>query len=226
MIAEPPKQGVVDRGWLGITLQALTKDISEFWDLGVSGGIIVNEIVKGSPAERSGLQVGDIITQVNSQPVEVDQEEKIPVFQRLISEMGPGADVEMFVMRRNESTLDTLRLVASLGDAPIAASDAEEFESKDLELKVRSLVFSDYMINNLDPERFSGVVVSHLKMGGPAEVGGLRIGDIIQRIGDEEINNIEDAQATLEQVEADQRSEVIFFIWRQNKTLFVNVKTD
>ena len=226
LIADPPQKGEIDRGWLGITLQALTTDIAEFWNLDVEGGIIVNDIVNNSPADKAGLIIGDIIFEVNGQQIEVDKEEKLPVFQRMISEMGPDAAVELTVIRSTENKSDTLNLLATLEAAPMAAVDAPEYENETLEFKVRNMVFADYMITNLDPEEFSGVVVSELQMGGLADIGGLNIGDIIQRIGDAEITSIEDAEAAMIALEATNPEEVIFFIWRNNQTLFVNVKTE
>lgn len=225
LIANPPQKGEIDRGWLGITLQALTKEIAEFWHLDIAGGIIVNDIVKNSPADMAGLIIGDIIFEVNGQPVEVDKEEKLSVFQRMVAEMGPGVAVELAVVRRNETKIDTLSLLATLEEAPMAAVDAPEYENKTLEFKVRDMVFADYMITNLDPDDFSGVVVSELKMGGLADIGGLNIGDIIQRIGDVEVGSIEDAEGAMISMAVTNPAEVIFFIWRNNHTMFVNVKT-
>jgi len=226
LIADPPKEGEVDRGWLGITLQALTSDIAEFWDLDLAGGIIVNDIVRGSPADRAGLDVGDIVYRVNGQAVEIDKDDKIAVFQRMISEMGPGAEVELGVIRRTDVESDTLSLLATLDEAPMAASDAPEYESDSLEFKVRDLVFADYMITGQDPEDLTGVVVSEMQAGGLADVGGLRVGDIVQRIDGTDIATIEDVEAVMNEVEQRQPSEVIFFVWRANKTLFINIKTD
>jgi serine protease Do len=226
LIASPPQKGEIDRGWLGITLQALTKEIAEFWNLDIAGGIIVNDIVKNSPADKAGLLVGDIIFEVNGQPVEVDKEEKLPVFQRMVSEMGPDVAVELAVVRRDDTKVDTLSLLATLEEAPMAAVDAPEYENKTLEFKVRDMVFADYMITNLDPEEFTGVVVSELKMGGLADIGGLNLGDIIQRIGDVEVGSIEDAETAMTNLEVIHPDEIIFFIWRNNQTMFVNVKTE
>ncbi|MGH8015161.1 MAG: S1C family serine protease, partial [Candidatus Zixiibacteriota bacterium] len=83
LIATPPTKGEIERGWLGISLQALTKDIADFWHLSLARGIIVNEVIKNSPADIGGLKVGDIIYQVNGQPVDVDREEKVAGFQRM-----------------------------------------------------------------------------------------------------------------------------------------------
>ncbi|MEA2030312.1 MAG: PDZ domain-containing protein [candidate division Zixibacteria bacterium] len=226
MIDDPPHRGIVDRGWLGISLQALTPDIAEYWELNLSGGIIVNEVIGSSPAEKAGLLKGDIICQVNGQQIEVDKEEKLSVFQRQMAELGPGTAVELTVIRRDDTQDDTLNLLATLKAAPMAAADADEYECESLEFNVRNMVFADYIGNNLDAETFAGVVVSEFKRGGPANVGGLRLGDIIQRIGDSEISSVEEAELAMTDIEAAKPAEVIFFVWRNNQTLFVNVKTD
>lgn len=226
LIADPPEKGKVVRGWLGITLQALTEELAGFWSLDAEGGIIVNDIVKESPAAVAGLQVGDIIYEINGQPVEVDKEEKIPVFQRFISELGPGTAVEFSVLRVGDEAIDTLRLLATLQPAPIAAADAPEYENKALQVTVRDLVFSDYLFYNLDSDSFKGVVLTELKQGGLADLGGLTIGDIIQKIGDRPVESVEDAKPIMEDLEKQKKQEIIFFVWRNNKTLFVNVKTN
>jgi S1-C subfamily serine protease len=134
--------------------------------------------------------------------------------------------VELSVLRPKDESVDTLQILTTLEKAPIAPSDAPEYENKSLEFKVRNMVFSDYMYNQLDPDTFKGVVVSELKPGGLAAIGGLNLGDIIQRIDDHQITSVDDVRAAMEQLEQEQTREIIFFIWRDNKTLFVNVKTD
>jgi serine protease Do len=226
LIASPPKKGEDERSWLGITLQALTKDIGEFLNVGASGGIIVTDVVKGSPAAKSGMAVGDVIHEINGQPVEVDMEEKVPIFQRRIAEMAPGTQVEFSVLRPHDQKVDTLRVVATLEKAPLTAANAPTYESKDFEFKVRNIVFSDYIQNNLDVGSLTGVVVSDLKQSGLADVGGLELGDVIQRIGSNSITSIDDVQAVMTKITTDKPREVVFFVWRNNKTMFVNVKTD
>ena len=224
LITNPPTKGEIERGWLGISLQALTKDIAEFWNLPLSGGIIVNEIIRNSPADVAGLRIGDIIYVVNGEPVEVDREDKVAVFQRKIAALGPGIQVELGIMRTNNNVQDTLTLLVTLQKAPMSSSDAPEFKDESLEMTVRDLVFADYMAYNLDSADFKGVVVSQLIPGGPASIGGLSLGDVIQRIGSAEIKTVAEAKLTLENVAANHPREVIFFIWRQNQTMFVNVK--
>ena len=226
LIADPPQKGKIDRAWLGITLQALTPDIAEFLGIDVPGGIIVNEVVRESPADRAGLEVGDVVYAVNSQPVEIDREEKLSVFQRRISDMGAGSSVELSVLRPGEGVVDSLVLLTQLDAAPLAASDADEAESESLEFKVRELVFSDYVHFNVEPDELAGVLVTELKQGGLAYVGGLHLGDVIQRVGGSPISSIDDFRLAMDGIEAEKPREVILFVWRFNKTMFVNVKTD
>lgn len=226
LIADPPKQGEPDRSWLGITLQALTSDIAEFLNVNEAGGIIVNDVIKDSPADKASLKVGDIIYEFNGQRVEVDEDEKVPVFQRRIAEMAPGTQVEFSVLRPKDERVDTLKVLATLQNAPVTATNAPSYKNEALEFTVRKLVFGDFVRHNLEVGSLDGVVVSELREGGLAEIGGLQNGDIIQRIGDVPVASIEDAERAMKKIESEKPRELIFFIWRDNKTMFVNVKTD
>jgi serine protease Do len=226
MISSPPKKGEPDRAWLGITLQALTKDIGGFLNIGNSGGIIVNDVAKNSPADKAGMKIGDVIYQMNGQPIEVDMDEKVPMFQRRIAEMPAGTSVEFGVLRPHDQSVDTLKILAKLEAAPLTALNAPSFECKELEFKVRNMVFGDFAANNIDVGSLSGVVVSELKQGGLSDVGGLEIGDIVQRIGSTTVVSVDDVKGAVGQILTTKPREVIFFLWRNNKTMFVNVKTD
>jgi serine protease Do len=226
LITSPPKKGEPDRSWLGITLQALTNDIADFLHVQQDGGIIVNDVVKDSPAEKADLKVGDIIYEINGEEVEVDREEEVPIFQRRIAEMPSGTQVEFSVFRPKDEQIDTLKLLAKLESAPVSALNAPNYENKALEFTTRNIVFSDYMMRNLEVNSLNGVVVSELREGGLAEVGGLQMGDIVQRIGSEVITSVDDVHTTMDELGEQKPREVIFFVWRDNKTMFVNVKTD
>ncbi|UCC44135.1 MAG: PDZ domain-containing protein [Candidatus Zixiibacteriota bacterium] len=226
LVADPPQRGEIDRAWLGISLQALDKDIAEFLKVDADGGIIVNDVISGSPADKAGLQVGDVVYEINGRAIEVDREEKLPLFQRRIAEMGPGTTVDFSVVRPGEVSNETLMLSAVLEGAPISPADAPEYESKSFEFKVRDMVFADYLRLNQDQSNFQGVVLSEMKRGGSAMLGGLMIGDIVQRIGNQPVSTVDEVREIFGQIETDRPAEVIFFIWRDNKTMFVNVKAD
>lgn len=225
LIADPPVVGNSTRAWLGITLQALTSDIAEFLNIDAPGGIIVNNVVKGSPASQAGLEIGDVIIEVNGQQLQVDSEERVPIFQRLISEMEPGSAVELAVIRPADKAPQSFSMIANLEAAPMSASEAPDYENEQLDLKVRDLVFADYLYYNMDEETLWGVVVTELENSGPAMIGGLTFGDIIQQINGQTVESVDEVEAILEKMVEDKPSEVIFFVFRDSKTLFVNLKT-
>lgn len=226
LFTAPPRKGQNERAWLGISMQALTPELATALHVPAHGGVIVNEVVKGSPADAGGLAVGDIIWAINEQPVDVDMDEKIAVFQRRVAEMPPGAEVAFAVVRPQDTGNANLTVTTQLQKAPVSPSDAATYENKSLELKVRELVFADFMRLNLEMGSLTGIVVAELKGGGLASVGGLELGDVIQRIGSESIADTDSARKALEKLESDKVGEVVFFVWRDSKTLFVNVKTD
>jgi len=226
LIENPPEKGKIDKAWLGINLQALTSDIADFLAADVSGGIVVNDVVTGSPAEECGLLVGDVIYEINGNEIEIDREEELSIFRRKIISLGAGTSVEFSVLRPGADNVDTLRLLAMLTTAPLAAADAEEFEVDDLEFNVRDLVFADYSNFNVDQADLSGVVVSELQRGGRAEIGGLRLFDVIQQINGDAIASVAELEIAIEAARMEAQSEIILFVWRFGKTAFVNVKTD
>ncbi|UCD95110.1 MAG: PDZ domain-containing protein [Candidatus Zixiibacteriota bacterium] len=225
LIQDPPTLGKVERGWLGVYLQALTPDIAEFWGLESPGGIIINDVAKDSPADSAGVTTGDIIVEVDGVPVEVNKEENIPIFQKQISESGPDATLDFTILRRHETGFDTLGLAITLGRAPLSPGEASEYEDTNFEMKIRDMVFADYSIFNLDRD-FKGVVVKEVERGGWSAVGGIFPGDIIQSIGGQQITTVDEAEQALEKVAEEKPEEVVFFVWRDTKTLFINIKTD
>lgn len=226
LIKNPPVKGTVTRGWLGIYLQALTPDIADYWGLKIRGGIIINEVVKDSPADSAGLQTGDIIVKLNGKPVDVDREENIPVFQKQISETGANTSVKFEILRRQDGKIDTLNVIPILTKAPLTPSEAPFYEDKNFELTVRDMVFADYNLYKLDRREFKGIVVKEVEPGGLAAIGEIMPGDIIQSIGSDKIASVDDAKSIFKKLSDAKPKEAVFFIWRDNKTQFVNVKTD
>jgi len=227
LIADPPRRGQTARSWLGITMQSLTPDIAEFLKIASPGGILVNEIVPGSPAEICGLRVGDVIYTILGERVEVDREEKLSGFQRRVSTLGVGTTVNLGILRpRDDGALDTIQMTALLTAAPLAASDAAEFKYSPFELTVRDLVFSDYVGFNIEQNSLTGVVVTEISPGGLANISGLYPGDVISRVNDQGVGSTEEFAAHMAVLETERPAEVVFFVWRFGQTMFVHVRTE
>jgi len=219
LTAAPPRRGESKRAWLGITLQALDKDMAEYWGLGNTTGIIVNSVMAGSPAEQAGLREGDVVLRMNGEPVPVSQEEHVPIFIEQIGSRPVGGKLKLDVLRAGKHVETDVDLVA----APKSRLDAETYHNDAFELTVRELVFQDYRSFDLKPE-FKGVLVSRVEEGGWAGVGGLENGDIIQKLDDHAVTGPADVKQALEAAATEKRRKLVFFVQRGGRTQFVTVQ--
>lgn len=227
LIENPPKPGKKHRGWLGVSYQALNEEIAEYWGLDIEGGVIINEVVKNSPADKAGVLVGDILYAINDEPLKVTREENVGIFSRRIGEFGPGSVTELQALRADESgEFHKVDLIAELVEAPITSAEADTYDDERFDFKARNLVFNDYLYYNLDQDEFQGVWVSEVQSGGWAELGGLFPGDIVQLVNGVAVSTVLELESEMRQIAEQKLSEVIFFVWRDNKTLFVNIKPD
>ena len=226
LIENPPERGAEKRGWLGVSYQALSADLAEYWGLETDGGVIINEVVRNSPAMLAGAKVGDIITSINSEPVNVEKEENLMMFGRAIAELGPNAEAKLSVLRKTGDRFVEIELKVRLAPAPLSAGEADTYKNSEFDFRVRDLVFNDFITYNLDQETFAGVWVTEVGSGGWTELGGLEPGDIIQLINGKEITDADNVESSMEQIVSGRSSEVVFFVWRNYRTLFVNIKPD
>jgi serine protease Do len=225
ILAAPPTPGDFKQGWMGISLQALDPEIAAFWNLSVSGGIIVSDVIPGSPAEKAGLKTGDFVVAMDGDPLSIKKESSLPVFQKMVSGKGAGATLDLTVLRPSDQSVDTLAISLVLDKAPVAAGDAPSYKDRHFDVTFRDLVFADYNRRNLDPGKLKGVLVDKIEAGGWADVGGLDPDDIVMKINDQAVSSVEETKAVFARLEQEKGREVVFMVWRDNKTQFVNVKT-
>ena len=220
----PPKlqeESLERRGWLGITMQPLTRDLAAYWGIQAPGGVIVTSVIEGSPASQAGLAPGDIILSVDGQEIPIREIADLPLMQRRIRSAGAGRAVPVAIWRGGTTRQVEVRLASS----PVTVSTAEEFESERFGLKVRELTFDFLQAANLSSET-RGVLVTALERAGWAQVSGLQPGDIIHKVDGQPTPDLESFRKALETAATEKRPEAMFFVLRDYQTQFVRVKTD
>jgi serine protease Do len=105
VVANLRDKGKVVRGWLGVSIQAISPEIAEGLDLKQTQGALVAEPQPNSPAARAGIQSGDIITSLQGRPVKDERE-----LSKMVSDMAPGTKVEVGVVRQGEKKTIALAL--------------------------------------------------------------------------------------------------------------------
>ena len=175
--------GKVSRGWLGVAIQEVNKDLAESFGLERPAGALVAQVMDAGPAAKGGLKVGDVILSVNGKPVVMSAD--LP---HLIGAMKPGTKAELGVVRGG----DRKNLTVTVGSLPendeeeLLASGGEGADLSSPRLGVRVTELTAEQKKGLDLQ--NGVVITQV-MNGPAALIGLRPGDIITHLANQPIES-------------------------------------
>ncbi len=166
--------GKVTRGWLGVYIQDVTKDIAGAFKYPGTGGALVADILKESPAEGSGLRKGDIITAIDGAPVN-----DVNHLRRVVAIKKPGAKVKIDVFRDGKATTIEMNIGMMPVAPPVADRDVRDREDT-LGLVVKD-IDEELAYRYRSPEK-SGVIVTQVKPGSPAMRAGIAPGDVVREI--------------------------------------------
>ncbi|MEE8557632.1 MAG: trypsin-like peptidase domain-containing protein, partial [Myxococcota bacterium] len=175
-------KGRIARGYVGIVIQPLDRELASYWEIPEVHGVVINGVFEGSPAERAGIRVGDIVTRIAGQPVAAEKDEDLGEFQRLIAMTPVGERVELEVFRDGGTEV----LSTQLGSQPHVVPDEEETEYGFAVQEITAVLFRTHRL-----DRREGVLVSFVERGSEAAEAGLMNGDLIYRIDEFEVRDLE-----------------------------------
>ena len=187
-VAEQLKsKGKVSRGWLGVVIQEVNKDLAESFGLDRAAGALVVQVVDGSPAENSGLVSGDIIVKVNGKDVQLSSD--LP---HLIGRLRAGDTAKLSVVRAGKrKTIDVEIGALPESDDIQLSSNTPPAERKSNRL---GLVVSDIPAGKSNEQ---GVVVTDVNRG-PASMSGVVRGDVITMINGQRISSVADFERVVQ----------------------------
>ena len=223
LISNPPRMQLQKNGtgksWLGIRMQILKKEMAEYWDIPETRGIIINSVVPQSPAEKVGLQTGDIVTNINGFKVQGDKDQDLELFRNYIRSLPEGSVQLSYIRDKQRKTTEV-----ELESAPISKFFAEEYSEEFLRFSVKELTQDIILENDLDFD-IEGVWVSRVEEAGAASLSGMMVHDLILSINDRPVKNLSEFKSIMTQVQKQNPEYVQIFIQRTNKTLFLFVTT-
>ncbi len=219
LIQNPPRvreNQAPQKPWLGIRMQGLTPELREYWQVPAEGGVVVNRVYPNSPAEKAGLQEGDVILAVNHQPLRVQKDEETAQMREMIHTLPPGSAVELKIFRSGK----ILHKKVMLEPAPLAIGVAPKLTVPEVGVELRALTRDILHQENL-PLNFPGVYVYQVDRASPAGIAGLHIGDIIQKIDDTEISDLSTARKFFQNPRNRAKTRFVVQIWRDRETRFI-----
>lgn len=216
VVAQLKDTGQVVRGWLGVGIQDINRDLAESFGLSKPAGALVSQVVEDGPADDGGIQVGDVILEFDGK--EIGDSSELP---HVVGLTPPDKKVAILVFR--DGKRKTLRMkVGSLddGNPTVASSKRNDQKSAGGRLGMVVLDLSDAQKSRLKLQ--GGVVVRSVIAGEPASEGGLRGGDVITSIDNKPVETSKDYERIVESLPANKH--VAVRIVRGGQPGFVAVK--
>ncbi|MHB8138685.1 MAG: DegQ family serine endoprotease [Smithellaceae bacterium] len=208
-------KGKVTRGWLGITVQDISDDIAKNLNHKNKSGALVSDVFKGDPADKAGLKVGDIITEINGKPIKDTHELLLTIAalhvgqSMVVKAIRDGQEMTFKVTvaeRKDNAELAAVRPGSEKGHFGISAQEVTPDIARQLGVR---------------PE---GVMVTNIQEGSPADEVGIQPQDIIVQVNRVKISSMNDY--TREITKAGVKKSVTLLIKRGRSSFFVAMRTE
>lgn len=208
------EDGHVNRGWLGVMIQPVSRDLAESFGMDDAIGALIADLDPEGPAAQGGLKAGDVIIGVNGE--EVERSSTLP---RLIGRVAPGSDVELTLMRDSEQMSETVEL-GSWPDADVEQGASESNQQIRLGVAVGE-------VDEATRERLNisgGVEVLQVEPGSVAAEAGLHPGDVLVGIDHRGVSSADELLSIVEELPSDRAIPVR--LYRDGRSLFVALRLE
>ena len=193
VVQQIQETGLVERGWLGVSIQDVDRNLADSFGLDRPRGALIAQVGKDSPAEQAGLEPGDVILSFAGEAIETSAD--LP---HVVGLIAPGTKVVAVIFREGDEQDLTVE-VGGLGADEVARVNTGVAADGSVSILGMRLV-------EADPAELSsiglsgGVAVSQVDQGSPADEAGVMTGDVLTRLGNQPVGRIEDLDGLAEQL--------------------------
>ncbi len=211
------EKGKVVRPWMGIGIQNLTKPLAEKMDLDVEDGVLVNQVHEGTPAEKGGIKVGDVIVSVDGSPVK-NSDELIKAV--LSHEVGDTLKVRLIRDGRKKTIRVTTDEMPD-EDTLLAQAGGMTSKSPAANIGIQVAPISEEQARRLGLRADVGLLITDVAPGSPAARADLRPGDVILEVNRTPVNSVAEFKAALGDGDDDT---ILLLIGRRGRTFFIPIE--
>lgn len=207
------EDGYVNRGWLGVMIQPVSRDLAESFGMEEAEGALIADLDPEGPAAKGGLQAGDVILEVNGETV--DRSSSLP---RLIGRVAPGNEVDLLLMRDGEERNESVEL----GSWPNAEQASVSSSSSDSQVRLGVSVTEIDQETREQLNLQSGVIVREVAPDSVAARAGLRAGDVLVSLDHRSLTSPEELRRIVEDLPTDRA--IPLRLYRDGRSLFVALR--
>ncbi len=219
--------GETKRGWLGVRIQDVTKEIAEAEELDKPRGALVASVAENSPSEKAGIQAGDIILEFNG--VEIKQMKELPA---IVARTNVGKNVDVKIWRNKKEITKKVLLgrLETSDDFKVSENPKKDENNLDeiiesLRISVRPLTKEDIKNRKL-PNQTTGLVITNMANNSPL-VNSIEINSIIIEVQKKKIRSADDLRdITQKSINSNQKTILIAIYNNQNQRRYIGVKLD
>ena len=225
------KNGKVTRGYMGAQIQNFTPEMAAAMGLPSRKGAIIAELVAGGPAEKGGVQSGDVVTAVNGKPIASSAE-----MTREVARTRTGDNVRLEILREGKPKTIEFKAGTRPPESQLAGMDDNApSEDKPGAPKAERPTVLGMTLAPLDaakrkqfelPITVKGVVITGVGVSSDAGQKGLKPGDVIVRAGDKAALNPSDVVSAASAAKTAGREGVLLLVYRDGRTLFILIKLE
>jgi len=218
------KFGETKRGWLGVRIQDVTKEIAEIEKLDEPRGALVASVASNSPSEKAGVKAGDIILEFNGERIQ--EMKQLPM---IVARTEVGKKVKVKIWRNKKAIVKiiTLGRLETSEDYKVAEKEKpqKEFEIKSLEILVREITKEDIKLRNL-PNQTSGLIITKINKNSPL-LNSVEVNSIILEAQKKKIKTINDLDQVVKKVLGSNQKTILLVIYNiENSREYIGINLD
>ena len=218
--------GETKRGWLGVRIQVVTKEIADIEKLDEPRGALVASVAEKSPSDKAGIKAGDIILEFNG--TKINEMKELP---KIVAQTEVGKTVNVKVWRNKKEITKKIKL-GRLETSSDFKEEKKELAPKTPEIsEIKSLKIIARLLNKKDieqrklPNQTTGLVITNVGKNSP--VNYLNVGDIIIEAQKKKIKSIEDLENIVNKALKSKQKTILIVIYNsQNQRRYIGVKLD
>ncbi|MGN6550350.1 MAG: PDZ domain-containing protein, partial [Pararhizobium sp.] len=218
VVADLMRHGTVERGWLGVQIQPVTKDIAESVGMPTAHGAMVANLDPSTPAKRAGLAAGDVITSLDGKPIDDPAD-----LARRVARMKPGSSVALGLWRDGKAETMSVELGKMPGGNEDAAASAAA-PAKAAPTGHGPL--ARFGLTVVPAEGGRGALVTDVDPLSSAERRGLRPGDVIISVNGTSVRTADDVLNAISAAAAEKRKAALFRVENNHQGRFVALPID